>query len=296
LTITAASGLAMVGSLNLISVAFAVLFVGLGVDFAIQFAVRYRDERYRVPAFGLALQGAAVKIGAPLTLAAAAVACGFLSFVPTAYAGVSELGLIAGAGMIIAYARSMTMLAGVVAVFNRGGEPERVGYRALAPVDKFLQEHRIAVVVGTIAIAAAGLPLVYHLSFDFNPIHLRSTRVESVATLLDLQGDPRAGTNAINVTAANLNEAKDAAERLRKAAVWGCATHSAHLVQPDRPHKLPFTTTFPETPGRLLRPKLLPPPTEEETFAPLTDIPRKLNKSDGSAAGPGPLAAPQLAA
>src|SRR5262249_49091348 len=43
LTITAASGLAMVGSLNLISVAFAVLFVGLGVDFAIQFAVRYRD-------------------------------------------------------------------------------------------------------------------------------------------------------------------------------------------------------------------------------------------------------------
>jgi uncharacterized protein len=45
---TAAIGLWMVGALNLISVAFAVLFVGLGVDFGIQFCVRYRSERHRV--------------------------------------------------------------------------------------------------------------------------------------------------------------------------------------------------------------------------------------------------------
>ena len=41
-----ALGLLMVGQLNLISVAFAALFVGLGVDFGIQYAVRYRAERY----------------------------------------------------------------------------------------------------------------------------------------------------------------------------------------------------------------------------------------------------------
>ena len=47
LSITAALGLLMVGALNLISVDFAVLFVGLGVDFGIQFSVRYRAERHR---------------------------------------------------------------------------------------------------------------------------------------------------------------------------------------------------------------------------------------------------------
>ena len=46
LVITAAVGLWMVGALNPISVAFAVLFVGLGVDFGIQFSVRYRSERH----------------------------------------------------------------------------------------------------------------------------------------------------------------------------------------------------------------------------------------------------------
>ena len=47
--ITAALGLLMVGALNLISVYFAVLFVGLGVDFGIQFSVRYRSERHAIP-------------------------------------------------------------------------------------------------------------------------------------------------------------------------------------------------------------------------------------------------------
>ena len=48
LSFTAALGLLMVGALNLISVYFAVLFVGLGVDFGIQFSVRYRAERHEV--------------------------------------------------------------------------------------------------------------------------------------------------------------------------------------------------------------------------------------------------------
>ena len=48
LSITAAIGLTLVGALNLISIAFAVLFIGLGVDFGIQFSVRYRAERHEV--------------------------------------------------------------------------------------------------------------------------------------------------------------------------------------------------------------------------------------------------------
>src|SRR6516165_8680901 len=82
LSITAALGLMMVGALNIISVAFAVLFVGLGVDFSIQFSVRYRQERFKEPDLRKALMEAAARVGVPLTLAAAAVAAGFLSFLP----------------------------------------------------------------------------------------------------------------------------------------------------------------------------------------------------------------------
>src|SRR5215203_3280713 len=95
LAATVAIGLAMVGSFNLISIAFFVLFVGLGVDFGIQYAVRYRAERHEVGELRAALVDAARKAGAPLALAAAATALGFMAFVPTSYRGLSELGEIA---------------------------------------------------------------------------------------------------------------------------------------------------------------------------------------------------------
>src|SRR6478752_311588 len=184
LAITAALGLKMVGALNMISVAFAVLFVGLGVDFAIQFCVRYRAERHDIPKLLPALEKAAQKIGVPLTLAAAAVAAGFLSFLPTDYRGVSELGQIAGVGMLVAYGTSITLLPALITVFNPAGEPEAVGYQALAPVDNFLQTYRVPVIVTTLAVAVLGAPLLYFLTFDFDPIHLRSTETESISTLL----------------------------------------------------------------------------------------------------------------
>ena len=67
-----------------------------------------------------------------------------------------------------------------------------MGYKALAPVDRFMERHRIPVIVGTGLVVAAGLPLLYWLQFDFNPLNLRSPKVESVATFLDLRSDPSA--------------------------------------------------------------------------------------------------------
>src|SRR6185369_16124198 len=66
LTITTAAGLWLVGSLNLLSIAFAVLFVGLGVDFGIQFSVRYRSERFKNEDLALALESAARRCAVPL--------------------------------------------------------------------------------------------------------------------------------------------------------------------------------------------------------------------------------------
>ncbi len=157
----------LVGALNMISVAFAVLFVGLGVDFGIQFGVRYRSERHELDDLKEALIGTAFKIGAPLTLAAAAVAAGFLSFLPTNYRGVSELGEIAGVGMLFAFFTSVTLLPALLTLLNPPGEPEAVGYKALAPIDRFLERNRVAVIGGTLGVALLGSPLLFWLQLRF---------------------------------------------------------------------------------------------------------------------------------
>jgi hopanoid biosynthesis associated RND transporter like protein HpnN len=109
---------AAIGTLNLISVAFAILFVGLAVDFAIQFSVRYRDVAFRHREAEGAVQATAREAGGQIALAAAATACGFLAFAPTSFLGVAELGIIAGTGMIIAFVCTVTILPAAIVLFG----------------------------------------------------------------------------------------------------------------------------------------------------------------------------------
>jgi uncharacterized protein len=297
LAITAALGLMIVGALNMISVAFAVLFVGLGVDFAIQFSVRYRAERHDIPKLGPALTKAAEKIGVPLTLAAAAVAAGFLSFLPTDYRGVSELGQIAGAGMLIAYGTSITLLPALISVLNPPGEPDEIGYQVLAPIDRFLQEYRVPVIVGTLAVAVLGSPLLYFLTFDFDPIHLRSTQTESISTLLELGGDPRVGINSANIVTPSLDDASAAAEKLQKLPEVLEAMTLLNFVPQDQDKKLALIRDLGRRLGQALQqPASSKPPSDAENIAALNGMADQLNKIAGNAQGPGAESARRLAA
>src|SRR5205085_4131381 len=110
---------------------------------AIQWGLRYGAERHDYADLGVALRSAALKAGGPLALAAVATAVGFASFVPTDYRGLSELGEIAGIGMLIAFLISITLLPALLAVLKPAGEPSPVGFASLAPVDRFLERYRI---------------------------------------------------------------------------------------------------------------------------------------------------------
>ena len=103
-----------------------------------------------------ALIGAAEWVGIPLTLAAGAAAAGFLSFTPTAYSGLAQLGIIAGFGMVVAYVSSLTLLPALIRAVNPPPEPKPLTLPALAPADAFLKRHRVAVIVATVLVVAAG--------------------------------------------------------------------------------------------------------------------------------------------
>src|SRR6516225_6717601 len=264
LSITAALGLVMVGALNIISVAFAVLFVGLGVDFGIQFSVRYRQERFKEPDLRKALIEAAARVGVPLTLAAAAVGAGFLSFLPTAYRGMSELGQIAGIGMLIAYITSITVLPALLYLLRPPGEHDALGIAILAPIDDFLERHRIPIIAATLGVAIAGLPLLYFLRFDFNPMNLRSSAVESVATYLDLRRDPAMGANSINILAPSEQSADETAQRLKALPQVRTVMTMDTFVPSDQPAKLALIAAAAKALGPVLA---LPPraaPTDQE--------------------------------
>jgi hopanoid biosynthesis associated RND transporter like protein HpnN len=296
LALTAAIGLGLVGSLNPISVAFAVLFVGIGIDFGIQFGVRYRAERYEKDDLRTALSNGARHVGVPLTLAATATAAGFMSFLPTAYRGLSELGLIAGFGMIIAFLVSITMLPALLKLFNPSGEKEPLGYASLAPVDAFMERHRIPIIVGTAVISLGGLPLLYYLQFDFNPMNLRSPKVESVATFLELRSDPNAGANAIDVLTRDLADARQTAERLRKLPEVNNVLTLDTFIPSDQEQKLAAVRALAKAIEPAFKAPARPAPSDDDNIAALNRGADAMRKAAVGQSGPGAEAANRLAA
>jgi hopanoid biosynthesis associated RND transporter like protein HpnN len=286
LAVTSALGLAMVGAFNLISIAFFVLFVGLGVDFGIQFSVRYRSERHQHNNLRGALRGAARKVGAPLTLAAAATAVAFFSFIPTDYKGLSELGLIAGCGMLIAFLCSITLLPAMLALLNPPGEPASVGFNALAPLDSFLQRHRVAVIAITLIVVLAGTPLLLHLPFDFNPINLQNPNAPSVVTYRELQKNPETSGNDAEVLAPNLDQADATAKRLAALPGVSRTLTLSSFIPTDQDQKIAAIKSASQGLGSALNPKQQQPaPSDQDLVTAMRATSADLLKASGTTTG-----------
>jgi hopanoid biosynthesis associated RND transporter like protein HpnN len=296
LVLTAAVGLWMVGALNPISIAFGVLFVGLGVDFGIQFSVRYRSERHECSDLDQALLATTRGISAPLLLAAASITAAFYSFLPTAYVGLSELGLIAGTGIVIAFATTVTLLPALLAVLRPSGEPKPIGYAALAPLDRFLEEQRNWIVGLTLAATVLGLPLLVALRFDFNPLNLRPQDSESVSTLLELMNDPDTSPNTIEVLKSNLAQALPVAESLRQLPEVGRVLTLQSFVPEDQDAKLALIEDASFFLQNTLNPdRIAPEPTPAETKAAIETLVPELSDAARDLDSPAAMQARRLA-
>jgi uncharacterized protein len=215
LIMTAAIGLLAIGRFNLISVAFIPLFVGLGVDFSIQFSVRSLAERLIHPNLRAALIATGATIGRALALSAAAIGAGFFAFLPTSYVGVAELGTIAGLGMIVAFALSIVLLPALFMLLQPpAGRLAEVGFTMLAPVDTLVRRYRRTVLAGALVVAVVSCALLPLVRFDFDPLNLKSSKVESMAALQALSSDPDWTPDAINILSPSLAASEPLVSRL----------------------------------------------------------------------------------
>ncbi len=249
---TATFAILTLGALNLISVAFAVLFIGLSVDFGIHYGLRYKEGMDRGDDHADALSEAATQVGGALTLCAVSAAIAFYSFLPTDYIGLAELGLIAGTGMFIALFANITVLPALLTVMphqKRVKKAKASGFMPrLLPVrpmfQSFIQLNSRAVCLSALAVGLAGAFLLPKATFDFDPLNLKDPTTESVAAIFDLMADNRSSPYSVTILTDNLEEAETLAGRLNTLPeVDGTAT-LADFVPEDQDEKLHVITTM----------------------------------------------------
>ncbi|MBE1237735.1 MMPL family transporter [Phaeovibrio sulfidiphilus] len=242
LAITAGFAFVSVGTLNLISVTFAVLFIGLSVDFGLHYGLRYRENRIKAMDNAEALESAARTVGTPLVLSALSAMIAFFSFLPTQYIGLAQLGLISGVGMAAALLLNLTCLPAVLTLFPPtfgapSEQPGRLARLKLALENYPVRRPRVVAALALVLAVASGSACLF-LRFDTDPLSLKDPNTESMVCLAKVFADPRINPYQINVLAEGRDQAVERTRALEALPEVGGVVNLMRLVPEGQKEKL----------------------------------------------------------
>ena len=272
--------MAVIGQLNIMSATFVVLFIGLGIDYSIQYCLRYKELIRSGSGHIDAIRSTTSQIGGALFLCSITTAIGFFAFVPTSYVGASELGFISGVSMFIILVTNLSVLPALLRVRPPHFRP--IASRKGAPRDRIkalpARFPKTTVAIGLLACigGAASIPWIY---FDFNPLNLNDSGSEAVRTAQELLQTPENSFWTMSVMTGSAQEAGDVARKLEKLPTAAETRSIFDMLPKDQTEKIEmvhemafFLPKFADNP--LIAPK------RTKTIAALTGFRSAL--SDGS--------------
>lgn len=237
---TAAFTAASVGALNPLSVSFAILFIGLGVDFGIHLCTGYSDALRAGSTHEQALTETARHVGSALAFCTVTTSIGFYVFVPTEYLGVAELGLIAGTGMFIIFGLALTFLPALLCTWLKidveRDLPASVRFRP-GLLDR-IGRHPAAIRRTALVVGAGAAMLMTGVRFDCNVVEMRDPDTESVQAFQDLLSDPNASPWYVNVLEPDLERAVATGERVEALPEIDHAVTLQSFVPEDQDEKV----------------------------------------------------------
>ncbi|MEY4767474.1 MAG: hypothetical protein RL637_113 [Pseudomonadota bacterium] len=231
----------VVKELNLISIAFMVSNIGLGVEYAIHFCLRYKDESVQNARI-TAIQRSLIGTAPSLLLCAATTAIGLYAFIPTNYRGISELGLLAGSSLFICLAVTLTLLPVLLTLFPVQKKLNTASHSVLLNHLQKISYYPlhfakpISVITGILAIIS--IVLVFQLEMDFNPINIRDPNAESVIAFKKLLETKDSSPMTVSILATHPDQVKQLQQQLAQLSVVDKTISLFDLVPEQQSEKL----------------------------------------------------------
>ena len=204
-----------IGSLNLISVAFAVLFIGLSVDYGIQVYLRINEKIIKKPK-RIIIENTK-NISSTLLIASIPSMIGFLSFVPTDYNGLSELGLISFFGLMIGLVVNLVLLPSLLILFSnkiKNNNKIKNSSRLYEKLFANLEENKKILIFSFTLILIFTFSFGKKISFDSDALNLKDPELNSVKLAKDLIEDNPTSDYIISVILDEKNYDKNKFDQL----------------------------------------------------------------------------------
>lgn len=170
-----------VGHLNILSVSFAVILIGLGIDFGIHYVARYLQHRESEVPCDDALLQTAVGVGPGILTGALTTSIAFFTAGFTEFTGIAELGVIAGGGILLCCVGALVVLPAMIHLTDRHREEEAIPapldvYGWLSPLFR-RPAWLFCLSIGATTLVALGMGRLW---YDHNLLNLQPEGLESV--------------------------------------------------------------------------------------------------------------------
>ncbi len=250
----------VVGHLNLLTVTFATMLIGLGIDFGIHFIYGYEEVRNQGQPPLRAMQETMLHAGVENATGAITTAIAFWAICFTDFRGVAELGMIAGGGVMLCFVAMLTVLPALIFLQERRFPPEPKNPQPgwgwlLANLENFLLARPKLVLLACLLFSLWCATYARQVSFDYNLLNLQSPVLQSVQTELKLLSDEHGVLFAVTL-ADNLEQAESLSEKFSALSSVDRVESVVPLIPKDFAGKAPVMQRIAELMATLPLPNL----------------------------------------
>ena len=239
--VIAAGGLGLVlGRLNMMTSMFAVILIGLGIDYAIHIISVYGERRVIDKDPVEAMQQTLVRSGPGIVTGALTTAAAFFALIISATLGIKEMGVVLGIGIICAMVTTIVLLPAVLVarerfmsrVTKKPLKQPHVEFKLLGEAGKVIVSHPTIVLVISVALTGVLLYQALHIKFDYNMLNVEPKGLptvelqDTIIAAFDLSPD------FAMVTTASIEESYEMAEKLKEMPLVSMVENIADYVPP----------------------------------------------------------------
>ena len=232
-----------VGHLNILSVVFTTILIGLGIDFGIHILERYKEERMAGEDIPSSLQKTVEGTGRGNFAGAITTALAFGAMTLTDFVGVAELGWIAAWGILFCMLAMLLLLPALLAVEEKYRKTDYTGVAPSAQrnqwVEKLFRHYYLIICVCLFLVGLSTLSL-RNLAFDYNLLNLQAKNTEAVAYEIKIMENANRSTWSAAMLADTIEDAQKKLDTVKNLSTVGEVESILSLIPADQPGKLEF--------------------------------------------------------
>lgn len=246
-----------IGYLNILTITFVPILIGMAIDFGVHLIARYEEELREGRNEHMALVKALVATGTGITTSGLTTAAAFLAMVFTAFKGIREMGVISGGGLLVCLVPMMTMLPALLVLRRQtmalriAPSARRAWHYQRERIERlWLERPRLVIWVGA-ATTALAVAASSGLRFDYNPLHLQSQSLPAVIYEQRMIQSASRSILSCAIMADSVDEALELEARIRRLPTVADVDSMAPILAGARDEKLHLVRQITEVAGEI---------------------------------------------